>query len=219
MKILFTDIETIPQYEDIEKAPEGYRRRWGIYWDARNNWKKDGRNALDSYLADAGLSAEFGRVCTIGLGFEGAVAARTLKDEVALLTWFGETVTRRGCFIGGHSVRNFDIPFLIRRMLIHGLILPKQLKILGVKPWNMMVVDTNDMWGCGDWRYKIKLDLLCAILGIESPKEMSGTEASGVAELFYNGKFKVINEYCKADIGQTEKAYNILKEMESDEFS
>lgn len=209
---LFTDIETIPQYEDIAEAPEIYRERWIEYWDARNAWKNDGRDALSSYPTEAALSAEFGRVCTIGLGYNGKLAARTQKDEVKLLNWFGDSATKYSCDIIGHSIRAFDIPFLIRRMLIHGVSLPKQLKIFGVKPWDSMIIDTQEMWGCGDYKYRVKLDLLCSILGIPSPK--SDTDGSNVFELFKAGDFEAINTYCKGDVEAASLVYYVLLEMD-----
>jgi len=175
---------------------------------------------MECYPTEAGLYAEFGRVCTIGVGDEEKWAARTLKDEADLLYWFHQLLDERPDYwLGGHSIKDFDIPFLIRRMIIHEMILPKQLQIFNIKPWDLMIVDTNVMWGCGDWRYKITLDLLCSVLGIPSPKVETGVDGSKVRELFLAGEYKTINEYCKADIYRTSCAYKKLKEMESQQFS
>lgn len=213
-KIIFLDIETVPEYENLMKAPPEYIIRWEKFWTVRN--KESKIDLVEAYALDAAYSSEFGKICTIGLGKEGKLAARTSDDEQTLLGWLFDTCENNSNHaLCAHSGKTFDFPFIIRRAIFSNMLLPKQFKIGGVKPWDMALLDTQSLYNCGNYWQKIKLDLLCYKLGIDSPKDIAGTDGSNVTELFYSGDFKAINEYCKADVRALELVYLRLVEIDS----
>lgn len=234
--LTFIDIETTPQRND---APAYYYADKPFEENEFNLFKKKFRDDLvaigpggstwlfkETYEQKAGLYAEFGKVVAISIGKMvtekndmgekpiDKFYIRTLvdRDEIKLLTQAKESIERAGGTLVGHNAMEFDFPFLMRRYMINGLPIPKQLDVAGLKPWETKLDDTMKMWSATQWNYKVSLELLCHVLGLPSPKkEMDG---SGVAELFYDGtdeSLKKIGEYCAGDTLSCAQVYCRMK--------
>ena len=138
---------------------------------------------------------------------------RTIKgdDEVKLLTEFSTFLhefyyDRFNHFLCGHNIREFDVPFLCRRMIINQMRLPNLLNIMGAKSWETShLIDTLDLWKFGDYKHYTSLDLLCQVLGVESPKgSISGQD---VSRLYWSGELEDIAAYCERDVRATMEVY------------
>ena len=58
----------------------------------------------------------------------------------------------------GHNIKEFDVPYIARRMLINGLPLPDVLQIGWKKTIGVKFLDTLELWRFGDYKelYLIK---------------------------------------------------------------
>lgn len=218
-EILFIDIETAACVPDYRSLSEGMRAQW----DRKAGFlkPKDNENADPASLFEerAGIFSEFARVVCIGIGClvekDGVwkMVLKTLSDEheKTLLIHFCEALTRfnrqfpklRFC---GHNIREFDIPFLCRRMIINGLPLPECLQLHGKKPWEVNHLDTLELWRFGDYKHYTSLGLLAEVLGIPSPKD--DIDGSMVNAVYWKEKnIERINRYCLQDVFTTAKVY------------
>lgn len=209
-RILFLDIETVPQHPVYEALPERFQELWA---------KKSKSIAREEETAEelyerAGIYAEFGKVICISVGFvSGQGDERKLRlksfygdDEKQLLTEFIELLNAHynssQHFLCGHNGKEFDFPYLCRRMLINGLVLPVLLDTAGKKPWEVTHIDTMELWKFGDYKHYTSLDLLTAIFGIPTPKD--DIDGSQIREVYYEEKdLERIVEYCQKDVAAT----------------
>jgi len=225
--ILFIDIETASCVSDYDLLSEGMQDQWvkkSKYLKAKN-----GEDAAPSVLFDdrAGIFSEFARVVSIGIGClvekdgEWTMLLKALSDddERNLLTKFCEAITRftqqfRDLRFCGHNIREFDIPFLCRRMIIHGMQLPDCMQLHGKKPWEIHHIDTLELWKFGDHKHYTSLALLAEVLGIPSPKD--DIDGSRVSEVYWKEKnIERINRYCLQDVLTTARIYLRLKGIEN----
>lgn len=178
-KILFLDIETAPQHPSYETATEAARKLWDD--KARKKYAEDTPSA--SYK-NAGIFAEFGKViCITGGWFSGkkfTVKSFYGDDEKQLLSDFNDLMEKKfntdSHFLCAHNGKEFDFPFLARRILINGLKIPRLLDNAGKKPWEVRHLDTMELWKFGDFKSYTSLNLLAEVFGIPSPKgDMDGS--------------------------------------------
>src|SRR6185295_10268975 len=176
--ILFLDIETVPQADSFENLPEEMKPLW-----ARKApfIKKEDEATSDSYR-HAGIYAEFGKItCICAAYVTGAKGHRAMRikafagnDEKKILSEFSELVKK--FFSGGnkylcaHNGKEFDYPFIARRMLINGIALPPALDTAGKKPWEVQHLDTMELWKFGDYKSYTALNLLATVFKIPTPK-------------------------------------------------
>ena len=221
-KILFIDIETVPQTGKLEELPEEMQKLWVIKYDLlrRKMTEKypDEMTPAQGFESSAGIYAEFGKIICISVGFisESTTSASFRiksiagKDEKMLLDEFSALVERfftssehNFC---GHNIKEFDIPYICRRMIINGLQLPKALQINAKKPWEVNIMDTLDFWKFGDFKNYTSLKLLTAVLGIPTPKD--DIDGSQVAEVYYkNDDLPRIITYCQKDVLATAQVW------------
>lgn len=200
--IYFFDLETVPQEPVNQNLFELFEKRFKYL-------EKDGEGIVDLYDKSAGLYAEWGKIVCISFGAvtkggsEFKVKAYCDHNEVEILKAI-VPILESAVELGGHGIKEFDIPFLFRRFLINGITPPKILCVDGVPPYKQPFVDTMEIWGSTQWKYKVSLDLLTHILGIPSPKEdMSGKD---VAAIWYDksmlpfDKVEKIGKYCNLDV-------------------
>jgi DNA polymerase elongation subunit (family B) len=182
--------------------------------------RKDGQQeASDLFFEKAAIYAEFGKVIVIGLGFvtfdENDVPTLRLKalsghDEEALLQSFKELLEtgfqQDGLRLCAHNGKEFDFPYLCRRMLVHGIPLPQALDIGGKKPWEVAHLDTMELWKFGDRKSFTSLHLLATLFGITSSKELM--DGSQVNHYYYkeNGLDKIV-AYCLQDVVVTAQLF------------
>jgi len=206
--VLFIDIETVPQVENMDQLPQNMQKLW---------IKKAGQIAREGESAEeifdrSGIYAEFGKIVCISAGkifrkgnerayrvksFYGDDEALLLKDFTEMLNAFMANPMHKLC---AHNGQEFDFPYIARRLLINGLKLPPILDIAGAKPWEVrdFLLDTLQLWKFGDYKHYSSLDLLCTIFNIPTPKD--DIEGSQVAEVYYKEKnLDRIARYCEKD--------------------
>lgn len=207
-KILFFDIETVPltyEFKDLEERAQGL-------WDRKTRFLQE-RDDLspDELYEKAGIYAEFGKVVCISMGFvlqkDGETQIRVksianenekilLQEYIDLLNSYYNSPDFLFC---AHNGKEFDIPFLCRRILINGLKLPFILNVAGKKPWEIKHLDTMELWKFGDFKNYTSLDLLTYIFNIPTPKD--DMDGSQVAKVFYEEKnLDRIIHYCEKDV-------------------
>ena len=189
-KILFLDIETVPQFPNFSKLDEKTKQ---LYSQKTKFLQKDNTITPDDLYERAGIYAEFGKIICISVGYihEGNLGEQirlksfSNEDEEILLREFVKLLEENHHFsiLCGHNAKEFDFPFICRRLLIHGITLPNALDIAGKKPWEISHLDTMELWKFGDYKAYTSLALLCHIFQIPTPKDdISGED---VARVYY----------------------------------
>lgn len=182
-KILFLDIETVPQYPSFEYVPETFKKHWENKVKNLKETKELGETPAEAYKR-AGIYSEFGKIISITVGmFHGdSLRLKTFygDEEIRLLKEFTELLQKHydtdKHYLCAHNGKEFDFPFIARRTLIHGLKLPCILDSSGKKPWDVRHLDTMELWKFGDYKSFTSLNLLAEIFGIPSPKgDMDGS--------------------------------------------
>jgi len=203
--ILFLDIETAPQHAEYESVPQVMRDLWN---KKASSLIRDDSETPESIYRKAGIYAEFGKVICISCGYLTADHKFRLKsfygdDEKALLVSFSETLQKffstPDKLLCAHNGKEFDFPFLSRRMIILGLPLPAVLDTAGKKPWEVNHLDTMELWKFGDYKSYTSLLLLATVLGIPTPKD--DIDGSMVWEVYWKERnLKRIVTYCQKDV-------------------
>ena len=216
--ILFIDIETVSQTPDYSSLHERTKTQWARKADYLRN--EQGKTDEEMYKDRAAIYAEFGKIVVIGMGFFNMEKSRQLRikalknnNEKELLEEFSKILThykQDKLLLCAHNGKEFDFPYLCRRMLVNGIKLPYVLDTSGKKPWEVRHLDTMEMWKFGDWKHYTSLDLLAGIFGIETSKE--DMDGSQVGKVYYeeNDIDKIAN-YCMRDVAVTAQLYLKLK--------
>ncbi|MEA5405007.1 3'-5' exonuclease [Arcicella sp. DC2W] len=207
--LLFIDIETVSGESEFSLLSDRMKALWLHKASFLAN-----PNALsdeDFYFDRAGIYAEFGKIVSIGLGFfhwndeqEICLKVKSISgdDEVTLLNEFKKLVEKKykaDLAFCAHNGKEFDYPYLCRRMLVNGIEIPRALQIAGKKPWEVQHFDTLEMWKFGDKKHYISLDLLACIFGIPSSKdELSGDKVNFTYHK--ENDLPKIASYCREDI-------------------
>ncbi len=222
-RILVLDIETVPQFVSFEELPE----LWKVLWtDKISKTMPENFSAAEMYEQRAGIQAEFGKIICISTGYfytdkGGRLCFRVKSyagnDEQKLLEEFITAVhkfykTMPDMHFAGHNIKEFDIPYISRRLLINGLSLPSFLQLSGKKPWETNLVDTMQLWKFGDYKNYTSLNLLANCLGIQTPKE--GIDGSMVKDIYYKQKdLPRIVDYCQKDVVATAQIFLRLQQL------
>ena len=202
-KILFLDIETVPMVSDYDKLPENFRRLWDKKFE---RIKKNEDDTPDIIFGRAGIYSEFGKIICISVGFikndKFRVKSFYSDDESELLNGFADLLNRHynkpDNLLCGHNGKEFDFPYIARRMLVNGIKIPGILNTAGRKPWEVLHLDTMELWKFGDRKNYTSLELLASIFGIPTPKD--DIDGSMVAEVYYKEKdLERIALYCQKD--------------------
>lgn len=203
--ILFLDIETVPQLPSYEEVKD---ERLKKLWDHKaERLKRSDEDTPESLYPRAGIYAEFGKIICISVGFFNGGVLRITSfyshDESQLLMDFAKMLNRH--FSGNehllcaHNGKEFDFPYMARRMLINKIELPKLLDIAGKKPWEIKHLDTMELWKFGDYKNYTSLDLLTAVFGIPSPKDdINGADVWKV--YWQDDDLERIKTYCQKDV-------------------
>ncbi len=215
-QILVLDIETVSQKATYTDLPSHFQQLW---MHKVRNTLKDEETAADIY-PNAGLYAEFGKIICLSVGVfhhrSGQTGFRVKsfanKDEKELLVDFSTLLRTQpaNLILCAHNGRNFDFPFICRRMLINGLSIPTQLDIAGKKPWETNHLDTMELWRFGDFRSYTSLNLMAAVLDIPTPKDdISGED---VYRVYYDeNNLARIRVYCEKDVITTAQILRKLR--------
>lgn len=199
--ILFLDVETVPVVYDYRKLPKHMKE----LWDSRFRFHPS--ETPEKLYSKAGVYAEFARVICVSVGFFNDATFRIksfygddekqiLQDLAALLN---KHFNRKEHLLCAHNGKEFDFPFLCRRMLINGIRLPKTLNLAGKKPWEVPHLDTLELWKFGDYKNFTSLSLLAAIFNIPTPKD--DIDGSDVARVYWEeNNLPRIVVYCQKDV-------------------
>ncbi len=213
--ILFLDIETASLTEKFEELPERIREEWikkEKYISVEGTKPEPGQ----LYFDRAGIHAEFGQVVCVGVGyFQWKKRDKKLKfrskcfvheDERELLLEFKALLDKKKWILCAHNGKEFDFPYLCRRLLIQGIPLPEPLQISGKKPWEVRHLDTMELWKFGDYKHYTRLELLASLFGIPSSKDdLDGSQVNATFHL--EKDVEKIKKYCLKDVEVTARVF------------
>ncbi|MBC7948151.1 MAG: 3'-5' exonuclease [Chitinophagaceae bacterium] len=207
--IMFLDIETVPQHSDFGSLPEEWKDLWTL--KSASLLKYHETETKESIYPRAGIYAEFGKIICISCGVimgSGDSKRMTLKsfagdNEKLLLHEFSTMLNKWSSgepkFLCAHNGKEFDFPYLCRRMIINSLPIPALLNVAGKKPWEVGHLDTMELWKFGDFKNYTSLNLLACTLGIPTPKD--DIDGSRVWEVYWKEKdISRIVTYCQKDV-------------------
>jgi DNA polymerase elongation subunit (family B) len=215
--ILFLDIETVPQSRDFNALPEEAQELWAL----KTKYQRKDEYTPEQFYERAGIWAEFGIIVCISVGyFLQTQDGRTFRvrsftgAEDDLLREFSELLdshfSERRHLLCAHNGKEFDFPYLARRMIILGIPIPNKLLMFGKKPWEIPHLDTMELWRFGDFKHYTSLRLLAHILGIPSPKE--DLDGSQIRSVYYeDGDVERIARYCELDVVTTAQVFLRLR--------
>ena len=203
--ILFLDIETVPEtqlFSDLEQTKQEL-------WELKSQYQRKEDATAEEFYERAGIWAEFGKIICISVGyfnFQGDI--RTFRvtsfygEEIKILKDFKNLLinhfSQAKHLLCAHNGKEFDFPYIARRMIIHGIKLPYKLNLFGKKPWEVPHLDTLELWKFGDYKTYTSLKLLANVLGVPSPKD--DIDGSEVYRVYYeeNNMDRII-AYCEKD--------------------
>jgi 3'-5' exonuclease len=204
--ILFLDIETVPEEENWSALSKETQE----LYEKKTRYQRKEASPVEEFYERAGIWAEFGKIICISVGYFVVV---TNKKQLRLTSFFGDDerqilidfkvllnthFVKKSNVLCAHNGKEFDFPFIARRMIVHQIELPRKLNLFGKKPWEVPHLDTLEMWKFGDYKHYTSLKLLTAILGIPSPKD--DIDGSEVAAVYYKEKnLQRIVSYCEKD--------------------
>ncbi len=208
--ILFLDIETVPRVADYTQLDSYEQELW---FEKKGKQKPEDVSHADYYFDNAAIFAEFGKIVCITAGwyiqdgmFQGfEVKSFAGNDEVKLLKDFSfflrqQFAMNRNLQLCGHNIKEFDVPYICRRLIMNNLKLTDYLESLQTKkPWEAGLLDTMDMWKFGDYKNYISLKLLAHCLGIPSPKDDIAGKDVGRVYWKEDGLQRIVT-YCQKDV-------------------
>ncbi len=205
--VLFLDIETVPGVSSFDLLDPQMQTLWE---KKSKQFRADDQSAEDAYER-SGIYSEFGKIICISVGLIKGKNPFSLRlksfygnDEKSLLSEFSSMLNKfsgshREALLCAHNGKEFDYPYIARRMIINGLVIPDILDNAGKKPWEIKLLDTMDLWKFGDYKNYTSLDLLTSILGIPTPKD--DIDGSMVAGIYYEeNDIDRIVRYCEKDV-------------------
>ena len=207
--ILFLDIETVSQFETYGHLPAEWKEMWDI--KAQFLLRNKESETSETVYERAGIYAEFGKIiciscgCLQGNGEDKKLVIKSYcnDDEKKLLVEFADMLQKWSGdaekYLCAHNGKEFDYPYICRRMIINGIEIPEALKIAGRKPWEVRHLDTLEFWKFGDYKNYTSLKLLAKVLGVPSPKDdIDGSQVNGV---YWKEKdLDRIVIYCQKDV-------------------
>ncbi len=204
--ILFLDIETVPQKENWNQLSKETQE----LFSKKTQYQRKEDFTAENFYERAGIWAEFGKIICISVGY---FVDMEDKQQLRITSFYGDDehkilldfkvlldkhFAKKSNILCAHNGKEFDFPFLARRMIIHQIKLPKKLNLFGKKPWEVPHLDTLELWKFGDYKHYTSLKLLTSILGIPSPKD--DIDGSEVAKVYYQEKnLQRIVNYCEKD--------------------
>jgi uncharacterized protein YprB with RNaseH-like and TPR domain len=203
--ILFLDIETVPlfsNYKDLDEEAKDL-------WEVKTRYQRKDEFTPEEFYDRAGIWAEFGKIICISVGY---FVFKGDKRNFRVTTFHGKEkdllndfkslleshFNRPQHLLCAHNGKEFDFPFIARRMIINGIDLPYKLNLFGKKPWEIPHLDTMELWKFGDYKTFTSLKLMSYVLGVPSPKE--DLDGSMVRDVYYEEKdIEKIIRYCEKD--------------------
>jgi len=215
--ILFLDIETVPERSDFQELSAEKK----VLWAQKSQYQRKEEFTPEAFYERAGIWAEFGKIICISVGY---FVAKGSEHDFRVTSFYGKEPELLKRFkqllndhfnqakhlLCGHNGKEFDFPYIARRMLIHGIKLPYKLDLFGKKPWEVPHLDTMELWKFGDYKHYTSLKLLANVLGIPSPKD--DMDGSMVRDVFYgeNDLDRIVT-YCELDVVTTAQVFLRLR--------
>ena len=205
-KILFLDIETVPEKATFDELSETEKELFA----AKTEYQRTEDQSPASFYERAGIWAEFGKIVCISVGFfnlmsnqrEFRIKSFYGQEEELLMafkTLLENHFSQAAHLLCAHNGKEFDFPYIARRMIIKGINLPAKLNLFNKKPWEVPHLDTLHLWRFGDYKHYISLSLMAHVLGIPTPKD--DIDGSQVARVYYEEKnIDRIITYCEKDV-------------------
>jgi hypothetical protein len=201
--LMVIDIETVPQYSSFDQVPEHFQK----LWETKTQYQRK-EETPEEFYERAGIWAEFGKIICISVGIftNGRKVGLRVKsfashDEKELLGAFSTLLISQpaSLILCAHNGKEFDFPYICRRMLVNGMKIPSQLEISGKKPWEINHLDTMELWKFGDHKNYTSLSLLAAIFNIPTPKD--DIDGSMVGYVYWTeNQLDRISTYCQKDV-------------------
>ena len=225
--ILFLDIETVPEVATFTELSDLKKELFA----KKTEYQRKNEISVEDFYDRAGIWAEFGKIICISVGYfvdlDGNRSFRLTSfsgDEKQLLIDFKQLLDKHfnkdHHLLCAHNGKEFDFPYIARRMIINSVPLPSKLNLFGKKPWEVAHLDTLELWKFGDYKHYTSLNLLTNILGIPSPKQ--DIDGSQVANVFYEEHdLDRIVKYCERDtlaVAQLLLRFNNLELLQEDEI-
>ncbi|MEY4432930.1 MAG: hypothetical protein RLZZ44_1060 [Bacteroidota bacterium] len=203
--ILFLDIETVPEEAHFHSLDDEMK----TLWEQKTQYQRKDDFGPEEFYDRAGIWAEFGKIVCVSVGYfvvKGDIrnfrVTSFFGDEKKILRDFNNLLNNHfnqaQHILCGHNAKEFDIPFLARRMIINQIPIPNKLNLFGKKPWEIPHLDTLELWKFGDYKHFTSLKLMCKVLGIPSSK--GDIDGSQVGHVYYVEKdIDRIVTYCEKD--------------------
>lgn len=203
--ILFLDIETVPETQHFSELDDTKQ----TLWEHKSRYQRKDEFTAEEFYNRAGIWAEFGKIVCISVGYFNFQGQRRVfrvtsfyGDEIIILKDFKNLLeshfNQTKHLLCAHNGKEFDFPYIARRMIIHNIELPYKLNLFGKKPWEVPHLDTLELWKFGDYKTYTSLKLLTNVLGIPSPKD--DIDGSEVCSVYYeDGDIDRIIIYCEKD--------------------
>jgi predicted PolB exonuclease-like 3'-5' exonuclease len=202
--VLVIDIETVPQEESFALLNSKKQE----LWDLKSRYQRKDNQTAEEFYDKAGIWAEFGKIICISVGIfhlkrkqvHLRVNSFASNDEKSVLKQFIALLNNKEKnILCAHNGKEFDFPYLCRRLLINNLAIPETLQIAGKKPWEVNHIDTMELWKFGDYKSYTSLELLAAVFDLPTPK--CDLDGSKVKDVYYKEKdLPRISRYCEADV-------------------
>lgn len=208
--LLVLDVETVSSSKSFDELPAAWQEMWV---EKYSKTSLANLSPAESYSQRAAIHAEFGKVVCISTGIfytdpEKGLCLRQKTimnhDEKIVLEEFISLCDRFSAkhqpfLFAGHNIREFDIPYLGRRMMYHHIPLPSYFQLQGKKPWESQMIDTMELWKFGDYKNYTSLKLLTAVLRVPGSKD--DMDGSLVGEVYYKeNDLEKIGRYCSKDV-------------------
>lgn len=225
--ILFLDIETVPEIECFSDLSQEKQELFAL----KTQYQRKDEVMPEDFYERAGIWAEFGKIVCISVGYfvdiggerTFRVKSFTGKEELLLQEFknlLDNHYNKAEHLLCAHNGKEFDFPYIARRMIINRIALPVKLNLFGKKPWEVAHLDTLELWKFGDYKHYTSLRLLTNILGIPSPKD--DIDGSDVAKVYYQEKdLDKIIKYCEKDtiaVAQLLLRFNNLELLRDDDI-
>lgn len=211
--ILFLDIETVPEYKDFSQLTV---TKQALY-ESKTAYQRKDEITPEEFYERAGIWAEFGKIVCISVGyinFKGSERKLRIKsfygEEKDLLLEFKQLLENHfnttKHMLCAHNGKEFDFPYLCRRILVHRIKMPDILDLAGKKPWDVKHLDTMQLWKFGDFKSYTSLELLATVFGLETPKD--DIDGGDVHSVYYHDKnLERIRAYCEKDVATLANVY------------
>ncbi len=216
--LFFLKIATVPLFETFAELPKPLQEAW----TKKMNFLAENETPAQLFEQKGGMYAEFGKIVALGMGFfnqntenvwELRLRSWTAQNETELLEKIVDILEKLGKqrILVGHNAKEFDFPYLCRRLLINSLPIPPLLDHAGKKPWQVPYEDTMELWRFGEHKHYVSLQTLSAVFGIDFP--LLQFDGSQISDCFYQKKdTEAIAEYCRNFVARTAQIYIAIKQ-------